>query len=277
MTKLTNRTTAVVTLFLLALLAWVSFAQDKRIANEDWYGDVKKTLAKHYTGKTVKLRRAIPATRHGLEMTDGAVGGSEQNDSIQTVAQPGDELTIKNFKVRSTSIELLLNKNGEQPKRRFFSRPKRPRINLRFSRELNGRDLTVENINRWLAAAVDLGTPAPVIAEHPSNNTQASIASTPEPTPATATATDATSPPMATVIADLSPVNQNIGELTIECPTGQARVYIDNAYSGFAPRTVRLRAGVHSILVMAAGYAPWEQRLIVPGGKSSIAKADLRR
>lgn len=273
--KLTNRTAIFVALCSLALLVWVSLAQGKQADGEDWYGGVKKMLAGHYTGKTVKLRMAIPATRRGLEMSDGAFSRREQADSAQALARPGDELTIKSFKVRDTSIEILLDRNGEQRKGSFFSRPKQPRINLRFSRELNGRDLTVENINRWLSPAIDLGAPAPAIAENPSNNTQASVA--PEPAPRVATINNASNLPVATVVADLSPVNQNIGELTIECPAGQGRIYIDNAYSGFAPRTVRLRAGVHSILVMAAGYAAWEQQLIVPGGKSSIAKAELRR
>ncbi len=242
---------------------------------------MKKTLADHYTGKTVRLRMAIPATRRGLEMKDGAVESQTANDSAQTLAQPGDELMIKNFKIHDTSIELLLNKIGQPRKSRFFSWWKQPRISLRFSHELSAKEMTIESVNRWLATAVDISPLAPAIAEQPSNATQASITPTPEPRAKVAAwGNSVQGLPIATVISDLPNVSQNIGELTVTDstgPIGQARVYIDNAYSGVAPRTVRLRAGVHSILVMANGYAAWEQRLVIPGGKASIVKADLRR
>ena len=284
MNKLTYQTVAVVALLLFAATTaattWAVSAQDRKLAYDDWYGDAKKTLVDHYTGKTVRLRMAIPATRRGLEMTDGAVESQAAKDSAQTLAQPGDELTIKNFKIRATSIELVLNKTGQPRKSRFFSWPKQPRISLRFSHELSAKQMTIENINRWLATAVDISPPAPVIAEQPANATQASITPVLEPTAKIAGRDNAQGLQTATVTGDLPNASQNIGELTVTDSTGlagQARVYIDNAYSGFAPRTVRLRAGVHSILVMANGYAAWEQRLVVPGGKSSIVKADLRR
>lgn len=276
MNKLTNRAIPAV-LLSLALLTWAVSAQDRRLAYDDWYGDVRKTLADHYTGKTVRLRMAIPATRRGLEMADGAVESQESRESSQPLAQPGDELTIKSFKVRSTSIEVLLNKTGPQRRSRFFNRPKQPRINLHFSYELNAKDMSIENINRWLAAAVDVSQLALPGAEPSSNATQASIASTPEPVAVKmAWTNNDQNLPMATVTGDLPNDSPNIGELTVTGSTGQARIYIDNAFSGFAPRTVRLRAGVHSILVMANGYAAWEQRLLVPGGKASIVKADLQ-
>ena len=111
-------------------------------------------MADHYTGKTIKLRMAIPATRRGLEMADGTVESQTATESSPPLAQPGDELTIKSFKIRDTSIELLLNKTGQPRKNRFFSWPKQPRINLHFSRELSAKDMNIESINRWLAAAV---------------------------------------------------------------------------------------------------------------------------
>ncbi|MEO6726086.1 MAG: PEGA domain-containing protein [Blastocatellia bacterium] len=284
MNKLTYQTVAVVALLSFAATAavttWAVSAQDRRIAYDDWYGGTKKTLADHYTGKTVRLRMAIPATRRGLEMTDGAVESQAAKDSAQTLAQAGDELTIENFKIHDTSIELLLNKTGQPRKSRFFSWSKQPRISLRFSHELSAKEMTIESINRWLATAVDISPLVPAIAEQPSNATQASITPVPEPRAKAVGRNNAQGLLMATVTGDLPNVSQNIGELTVTDstgPIGQARVYIDNAYSGFAPRTVRLRAGVHSILVMANGYAAWEQRLVIPGGKASIVKADLRR
>ena len=280
MNKTTYRTMAVVALFLMAVTAWVVSAQDRRLAYDDWYGDTKKTLADHYTGKTVRLRMAIPATRRGLEMTDGAVESQAVKESAQVLAQPGDELTIKSFKIRDSSIELLFNKTAQPRKSRFFNWPKQPRINLSFSHELHAKEMNIESINRFLAAAVDISSLAPAVAEQASNTTQASITSAPEPTAKTTGGNNAQSLPTATVTGELTNISQNIGELTITDSTnqvGQARVYIDNAYSGSAPRTVRLRAGIHSILVIANGYAAWEQRLMIPGGKSSVVKADLRR
>jgi hypothetical protein len=171
----------------------------------------------------------------------------------------------------------LLNKTGPQPKSRFFNRPRQPRISLHFSYELNTKDMSIENINRWLAPAIDVSPLALPIAEQMPNTTQASITATPEPVAVKmAWTNNGQSLPVATVTGDLPNLGPNIGELTVTGSTGQARIYIDNAYSGFAPRTVRLRAGVHSILVIANGYAAWEQRLMIPGGKASIVKVDLQ-
>lgn len=277
MLKLINRRVTIVALLLLSLLALSSSgpsAQERKLVYEDWYGETKRELSVHYTGKTVKLRMAIPATRRGLEMTDGEFS---QDDSAQAQAQPGDEVTIKSFKVGATNFELLLNKTGEKRPNRFFGWMKRTRINLRFSRELTAKDMTVENVNRLLAAAIDVAPLVPASADNSSGNTQSLIASVAETAPKTLPISNSQGLPSASVTGDLSPASPNFGELTVECATSQARVYIDNAYSGFAPRTVRLRAGVHSVLVMANGYAAWEQRLLIPGGKASLVKAELQR
>lgn len=279
MNKTTYRTMVVMALLLLAVTTWAVSAQDRRLAYDDWYGDAKKTLADHYTGKTVRLRMAIPATRRGLEMTDGTVENQTIKESAQVLAQPGDELTIKSFKLRDSSIEILFNKSDQPRKSRFFNWPKQPRINLSFSHELHAKEMNIESINRWLAAAVDISSLGPAVTEQASNTTQASISSAPEPAAKMAVGNSDQSLPMATVTGELTNLSPNIGELTITDSInqiGQARVYIDNAYSGSAPRTVRLRAGAHSILVIANGYAAWEQRLVIPGGKSSVVKAELR-
>lgn len=279
MIKLANRIVAVVAGVLLILLAqqsWESFAQGKKFTSEDWYGDTKKVLTEHYTGKTVKLRMAIPATRRGLELADGQLIVEAEKNTAPPLAQAGDELTIKSFKVRDNSIELLLNKNGEQPKKRFFSWPKRPRINLRFSRELNFKDMTVDSINHWLAVAMDV-SPLGTAGSAPSAaNSQTIIASVAEPAPKSTPANSAQAAPSAQITGDLPQTDSGFGEVTVQCSTGQARIYFDDAYSGFAPRTIRLRAGVHSVLVMANGYAAWEQLVLIPGGKTSVIKVDLR-
>lgn len=251
--------------------------QERRLTYEDWYGDVKKTLADHYTGKTVKLRMAIPATRRGLEMVDGSFNRAAATVSTETLAQSGDDVTIKSFIVRDTDIELLLNKTGEKPKGWFF--PKKPRIKLRFSRELTAKDMTIETINRWLAPAIDVTS---LTAPGQPGNAQASVAPpapapkepAPQPVAAKPSTENSAGLPTPEIIGDLPQSEARFAELTIECPGKYARVYIDNAYSGFAPRTIRLRAGVHSILVMADGYAAWEQRLFIPGGKATVVKAE---
>lgn len=277
MIKPINRIVTVMALLSLMLLASPSSglsAQERNLVYEDWYGETKRELSAHYTGKTVKLRMAIPATRRGLEMTDGEF---QQYDSAQTQAQPGDEVTIKSFKVGPTNIELLLNKNGAKRPNRFFGWMKRTRINLRFSRELTAKDMTVENVNRLLATAIDVAPLASAGTDNSSGNTQALIASVAETSPKSRPTNNSQGLPMASVTGELTPASPNFGELTVECATGQARIYIDNAYSGTAPKTVRLLAGIHSILVMANGYAAWEQRLFIPGGKASAVKAELQR
>lgn len=283
MIKLIKRTVMFAVVLSLLTLTWASSAQDRKLAYDDWYGDVKKTLADHYTGKTVRLRMGIPATRRGLELVDGSFERKDESQSAQSLAQPGDELIIKSFKVRDDNIEVLFNNPSEKPKARFFRWPaKQPRINLRFSRELTVKDMTIESINRWLSTAVDITSLTPVIAaESVANNTQASVISAPEPAAKSSSSNsaqgDAQGLPMPSIVKELTPANPDLAELTVESSSATARVYIDDAYSGFAPRTVKLRTGVHSILVMANGYAAWEQRLFIPGGKVSVVKAELQR
>ncbi len=276
-------------LVILSLAVSVS-AQGKKLVEEEWYGDVKKILTDHYTGKIVRLKLPIPATRRGLEVLDGAVQTEASKEAPQFAAQIGEELTIKSFKVSDSSVEVLLGKT-EPPRKSKVPNPfagwKQPRINLRFSHELSTKDLTIENLNRHLAAAVDVATLAqiaPAIAESSSSSTQAATAPAPSNQKAEAQAGQVAEPksaeqtlPAPAVVADLPSVGPDIGELTIECSVREARVYIDGSYSGVAPRTLRLRAGVHTILIVADGYASWEQRLLVPGAKISAIRVELQR
>lgn len=277
MIKLTNRNVIVVAAFSLALMTLVSSAQDRRLAYDDWYGDVKKTLADHYTGKTVKLRMAIPDTRRGLEVFDGTIANGSETNPTQALANPGDELTIKSFKVGDQNIEFRLIKIGEKPKRRFFNFAKQPRINIRFSRELNSTDMTIENINRWLSPMVDVNSLGGVLAEQTTSSTQASITPSPDPVAHSNGFENQQGLPTPSISGNLGTAEPDVSELTVECSTANARVYIDDAYSGFAPRTVRLKSGIHSILVMADGYSAWEQRLFLPGGKTSTVKPELKK
>lgn len=283
MNKRTLQFLTLISMLCLTLMALATFGQERRLTYDDWYGDVKKSLADHYTGKTVKLRAAIPATRRGLELVDGSLNPGNAATSTETLAQSGDEVTIKSFKVTDTDIELLLSKADEKRKSKFFSWPKKPRISLRFSHELTVKDLTIDAINGWLAQAIDVTA---LSTEPAASSAQASVAPLPpampkEASPKSVAAKFSTENsqglPTPTVVSDLPQNVSGLAELAVECPGRYARVYIDDAYSGFAPRTVKLRAGVHSVLVMADGYKAWEQKLFIPGGKASVIKAELQR
>lgn len=298
MTKLNHRVTMLggLLLTILILTQAPALGQDRTLPEEDWYGETKRILISHYTGKTVRLKLPIPATRRGLEVIDGALQNNADPTPPPTAAQAGDELTVKSFKITDHDIELLLGKNEPPPpKKRFsnpFSTPKPARINLHFSRELAAKDLTIENINRHLVAAIDVTTLAPPIvekaAEKPlekaANTTQASITA-----PANEPAVRADVParleahannqglPSSTVVSELPSAGLKVAELTVECAAQPARVYVDGSYSGLAPRTIRVRAGVHTILVVSEGYQPWERRLFIPGAKVSVVRAEMKR
>ncbi|HMV47190.1 MAG TPA: PEGA domain-containing protein [Blastocatellia bacterium] len=274
MFKPANRIVMVVAILLSVLSASPLSAQERKLVYENWYGETKKELTAHYTGKTVKLRMAIPYTRRGLEMTDGTF---QSNDSAEPQAQPGDDVTIRSFKVGVSNIELVLNKTSGKRPNRFFGWMKPPRINLRFSRELTAKDMTVESINQWLAQAIDVAPLIAVTAEKSPNTASPLLASMATPMLKPLPPDAPQDLPTATVTGELAPANPNFGELTVEASAGGARIYIDGAYSGVAPRTVRLRTGVHAVLVMANSFTAWEQRLFVPGGKASMVKAELQR
>ncbi len=280
----THRVNVLLIALVIPLFAVSVSAQGRKLVDEDWYGDVKKALADHYTGRIVRLKLPIPATRRGLEMVDGAVQREATKEAPQFSAQIGDELTIKYFKVNDSSVEVLLDKNEPPRKSKFpnpFTGPKQPRISLRFSHELSSKDLTIENLNRFLSPAVDVAT----LAILPSENNSSSAAKSetpgqqPDPQPIQKSEAEQAelSPPTPDIVADLPIVGPNVGELTVECSVRGARVYIDGSYSGVAPRTLRLRAGFHTILVVSNGYESWERRLFIPGAKISVARAELRK
>lgn len=272
MKTLARNAAGLAALITVALVA-TALAQQARLPEEDWYGEAKKALRSHYVGKTVRARLAIPATRRGLEILDGEMRAAATQEPSSGAAQAGEELTIESFKVTDHSLELAFNRTLAQPTRSWnpFATRKQPRLKLRFARELTSKDLTVENINHWLAAAIDVNALAPapatlkaevaLVAEKPALNTNV--------------ATPATPLPEAVWLNESQSVpalGAEVGELTIEAADGQTRIYIDDAYSGFAPRTIRLRAGLHTISVLRPGQPIAEQRLFVTGGKASILR-----
>jgi len=281
MSNYTHRVNVLLAALVVLLLAVSVPAQNKKLVDEDWYGDVKKALADHYTGKTVRLKLPIPATRRGLEMVDGSVQREASRMAPQFSARVGDELTIKSFRVGDSNVEVMLGKDESPPKRKFpnpFVGPKHSRINVRFSHELSSKDLTIENLNRFLSLAVDVKPLASPIAESnstsgagPNQQTESQPAQNPE------LAAGEQPLPVLNTIADLPAIGPDVGEITVECSVRGARVYIDGSYSGVAPRTLRLRAGSHTILVVSDRFKSWEQRLLIPGAKISVVRAELQK
>ncbi len=278
MSNCTHRANILPATLVILLLAASASAQNKTLVDEDWYGDVKKALSDHYVGKTVKLKLPIPATRRGLELVDGEVQREVSITPIQFSAQIGDELKIKSFKVGDSNVEVLLGKDEPPPKRtiaNLFAGPKQSRINLRFSHELSSKDMTIINLNRFLAQAVEVGTLAPPVAEDHSassaglnKETESQLNGNPE--------MAGVEPPLK-IVGDLPAAGPDVGEVTIESSAGAARIYIDGAYSGAAPRTLRLHAGFHTILVVSDTYKTWERRLMIPGAKISVVRAELQK
>jgi hypothetical protein len=220
--------------------------------------NLKNIVISHYTGKQVKLRLPIPATKQGLEIVDGLPRLEPGKTPPSIAAQSGNDLTITRFVIGANRIEVWLTSAaeiGEKPE------PMAPHVTLKFSQELTASDLALENLNRILSAAFVLDATTATVAE------QASVAG---PTVANA------KPPQPTIVGDLTSVPPTISELTIESSVAEARVYIDGGYSGMAPRTVRLRAGVHTILVVSDGYENWEAKLNLPGAKAALVRVELQ-
>lgn len=277
-------------LFLLLILAVSLAAQTKPLSSSQLDDYLKSLLAEYYTGKMVYAKVAIPATERGLQIVDGRLEAASASAGQSAGAQPGTALVIRQLTFKSKNIEVRFEGNetadeksatppsdAQRLTKSSGLRPA-PRLNLRFSRTITTSDLTIPNINRLLSAAVDISPLIPKAAEPPDSN----AAATPPPKRPDAAmlaerAAHAQGIPTATVIADLPGASPGVGELTIECSAAQARVYIDGAYSGWTPRTIKLLTGIHSILIMSEGYAMWEEKFYIPGGKASRVSAELKR
>jgi hypothetical protein len=274
MQKLNPTHCAFVSILLILGLSAISHAQERTLPEDEFYGDVKRILMSHYTGKTVRTKLPIPATRRGLEMIDGALQNRAEKTPPETAAAIGDELTIKSFRVTDSNIEVLLAKNDAAAVKKRLPNPfgvwKQPRINIRFTRELNAKDLTIENINRLLSPAVDVGALTPPPGEKPP-------AGAPAEKRARTDAPIAQTMPGPEISIDMPVLGPSVGELKIDAPVKEARIYIDGSFSGATPRILRVRAGLHTILVLKDGFRPWEQRLFIPGAKSSVIQVELEK
>jgi hypothetical protein len=163
---------------------------------------------------------------------------------------------------------------ARSPKRAPNS-PSEPRITLRFSREINTRDLNLQSINRLLAPALD------VTGLIPKETAPRAVAeTTPAPRPDAAMlaerAANAQGIPTAQLTGSIVTAQPNVCELQVESSVEGARLYIDGAFSGATPRTVRLLMGVHTVLIAAPGYEAWEQRFFAPPGKAAVIRAQLK-
>jgi hypothetical protein len=251
-------------------------------------------LTDYYVGRLVRARLPFPATRRGLEIVDGEIRESTASASQAMAAQPGSQMIIAQVKFKSRSIHLEFSEtksaaaveSSKSPEAaEKFTTPSGaeavPRLSLKFSRELTLQDLNVQTINRLLSSVLDLSEllTRDESGEMPDNPAEKSLRKLN--TAAVRLAAEerrATQRgiPSAKVISDLMDAETETSELTIECSATQARLYLDGAFSGYAPRTVRLRAGVHAILLISQGYTQWEQSFFIPSGKATLVRAELQ-
>lgn len=257
-------------------------AQTRSLSEEQLESYRRSLLADYYIGKAVRAKVTFPATAQGLEIKDGRLDVLPLSANQTVAARPGDLLIIKQVRFKRRSIEIefaekeVENEAHPPGSRKQQSSTLKPRLHVRFSRELTPHDLSLQNLNSLLAMALDVSSLAPQAIELPQATTSAKQpkqAAGPLPAKRDVQAQDI---PIAPTVAELAAAAPNIAELTIECSIGRARVYINGAYSGWTPRTVRVIAGVHSILLVREGYTMWEQRFIIPAGKVSLVRAELK-
>jgi hypothetical protein len=98
-----------------------------------------------------------------------------------------------------------------------------------------------------------------------------------EPTPApagTATPPAASSAPAATTAA---PTQEASASISISSNPDAADIYVDDAFSGNAPATLKLSPGKHTIRVSLVGYKPWSREITVQAGSEAHLVATLER
>ncbi|HZS04542.1 MAG TPA: PEGA domain-containing protein [Blastocatellia bacterium] len=273
--------------FWLTLLAVTT---PSRVSGQTTDSYLKSLLNEYYAGKMVRAKVVIPAGQKGLEIVDGQITLSIPAPD-QAAAQPGDSLLITQLRFTSKRIEVEFAGNGEELSQQTASAGKSfagksvklpaPRLQLQFSREITTRDLNIQTINRLLAAAVDVSLlvpektgqpPTAISSESPDRHSNAAqIAlrlaerrANAEGIPTAPTATEGTV------------TEPGVGEVAIVSTAQRSRLYIDGAFSGQTPRNLRILAGVHTILVILDGYAPWEKKFFIPAGKLSIVAAQMQ-
>lgn len=266
--------------------------------------DLKLLLNDYYIGKPVRARIVIPANERGVEVMDGQLKIYPVPE-LTAAVQPGDLVLIKELRFKNKEIEVRFNgehlteapesaplaltpvgplgSDATVPKAALVAKAPKPpkalpdpRVILRFSRDIETRDLNLQSINRLLAPAVDTASLTPA--------TEAALASKAEalPRPSASSASEraqqsalAQGIAIAQVTGELVGAAADVGELVIEFSVKGARLYIDGGYSGTAPRTVQLPMGVHTVLILAAGAGQFEQKFFLPAGKISTIKADF--
>jgi hypothetical protein len=281
-------------------------AERKRqvISERQLDSDLKLLLNDYYIGKPVRAKVVIPANERGIEVLDGQLKVYPL-PAVTAAVQPGEMVLIKELRFKNKEIEVRFNgehlsevaesvpptltpvgpvgSDATVPKTAFIAKAPKPgktlpdpRVILRFSRDIETRDLNLQSINRLLAPAVDTAplAPAPSTANAlaPKSEAPSRVASAGDRTQQAAAEQGIA---IAPVTGDLVGAAANVGELVIESPVAGARLYVDGAYSGTAPRTVQLVMGVHTVLVVAAGQGQFEQRFFLPAGKIATIKAEF--
>ncbi len=281
-------------------------AERKRqaISERQLDSDLKLLLNDYYAGKPVRARVVIPATERGVEVVDGQLKIYPLPD-LTAAVQPGEMVLIKELRFKAKEIEvrfsgehlgeataaepaaLILAPVGPHgadatvPKAAFVAKAAKeakpakplpdPRVILRFSRDIETRDLNLQSINRLLEPAVEIAPLAPAAALAP----KPEATSRPSANDRAQQAAEAQGIAIAPVTGELVGAAPNLGELVIEFSVTGARLYIDGAYSGTAPRAVQLPMGVHTVLIVAPGHGQFEQKFFLPAGKISTIKAEF--
>lgn len=267
--------------------------------------DLKMLLNDYYSGKPVRAKVVIPANDRGIEVVDGQLKIYPLPD-LTVAVQPGELVLIKELRFKNKEIEVRFNgehlneaaqaesqplaltpvgphgSDATVPKAALLDKAAKaakpakalpdPRVILRFSRDIETRDLNLQSINRLLASAVDLAPLAVPAATSPKTEATAPRPSINDRAQQVATEQGVAS---ATITGELIGAAANIGELVIEFQVAGARLYIDGAFSGTAPRTVQLTTGVHTVLIVAPGHGQFEQKFFLPAGKIATIKAEF--
>jgi hypothetical protein len=266
--------------------------------------DLKLLLNDYYAGKPVRARIVIPANERGVEVVDGQLK-IYPLPALTAAVQPGEMVLIKELRFKSKEIEVRFNgehlsegptaeptalalapigphgSDATVPKAALLAKPTKesktaktlpdPRVILRFSRDIETRDLNLQSINRLLEPAVEVTTLTPAATLAPKTEIPPHLSASDR----AQQAAEAQGIALAPVTGELVGAAPNLGELVIEFSATGARLYIDGAYSGTAPRTVQLPMGVHTVLIIAAGRGQFEQKFFLPAGKISTIKAEF--
>lgn len=67
------------------------------------------------------------------------------------------------------------------------------------------------------------------------------------------------------------------GTINLTCNVSDAEVYLDGAFVGNAPATLKLQEGMHIVEVKASGYGPYRKDVRVLGNSELSLRAELQR